>query len=208
VIHKGLQRDIVGEDSLRGLRNTTVRASGVCGRWVELGEEETGLGAAGITDNESGKRETVLDQALGVFLWSLQQFSKVSILLVLLVSFLSPRGNGLAVEDEDVEECIEEENSVGLDRLRVKQNSFGFLPVNLVLIECWLNHDQAVADIFVIQHVPVECRFVGRVVENLKELASTEMEHELRVQCEIAFQSVIMLVCRSTRSCYIDSPER
>lgn len=53
--------------------------------------------------------------------------------------------------------------------------------VEAVAVECWLNHDEGVANILVVQDVTVEGSFVGRVVEDLQELRPTKMEHELRV---------------------------
>lgn len=67
MLHKCLQRHIVCEDGLRALcPDTAVRASarGMCGRRVELGEQETRLGTAMVTDNEAGQREAVGDEIL------------------------------------------------------------------------------------------------------------------------------------------------
>jgi hypothetical protein len=64
MIHKSLQADIVGEDGLGGLTDTAVARGRVRGRGVEFGEEETGLRATGVTDDESGQGEAVLDEFL------------------------------------------------------------------------------------------------------------------------------------------------
>lgn len=66
VVHEGLQADIVGEDGLRGLSYTSVTRRGMCRRWVELGEEETCLRTACITDDETWKWESILDEILQV----------------------------------------------------------------------------------------------------------------------------------------------
>ena len=54
MIHKRLQRNIIGEDGLRSLStNTTICTRSVCGGGVQLGQEETRLRATGITHNEA-----------------------------------------------------------------------------------------------------------------------------------------------------------
>jgi len=65
VIHERLQTNIVGEDGLCRLTDTAVRARRVRCRRIELGEQETGLRTAGVTDDETGQREAVLDEFLG-----------------------------------------------------------------------------------------------------------------------------------------------
>ena len=64
VIHEGLQADVVGEDRLSGLSDAAVAAARVRCAGVELGEEETGLRAASVADDESGQGEAVLDEVL------------------------------------------------------------------------------------------------------------------------------------------------
>lgn len=65
MVHERLQAHIIRENCLRRLRNATVSTGrGVRGRWVELGEQETGLGAVGVADDEAGEREAVLNEFL------------------------------------------------------------------------------------------------------------------------------------------------
>ena len=56
MVHKRLQTHVVGEDRLRRLRHPAVpaRRTRVRGRRVELGEQETRLGAASVADDEAG----------------------------------------------------------------------------------------------------------------------------------------------------------
>ena len=61
MIHKRLQTDIVRENRLRRLAHTTIAASRVRGRGIELRQQEAGLGAAGVADDEAGEWEAVLD---------------------------------------------------------------------------------------------------------------------------------------------------
>ena len=62
MIHESLQADVVGEDGLGRLGHAAIaRGRRVRRGRVELGEQETGLGAAGVADDEAGEREAVLD---------------------------------------------------------------------------------------------------------------------------------------------------
>jgi hypothetical protein len=63
MVHKGLQRNVVGEDCLRRYTSTITSCS-MCRGWVELGQKETRLGATGIANDESGQRETIRDKFL------------------------------------------------------------------------------------------------------------------------------------------------
>lgn len=63
VVHECLERHVVSEDGLRG-GTATVATCGVGGRRVQLGQQETGLRTTGITDDETGQRETVGNKVL------------------------------------------------------------------------------------------------------------------------------------------------
>lgn len=63
MVHESLQRDIISEDGLR--RHTSaVSSCRVGGRWVQLGQKETSLGATSIANDETGQWETVGNQFL------------------------------------------------------------------------------------------------------------------------------------------------
>lgn len=64
MVHKRLQTNIVCEDRLRSLAYTTVTACRMGSGWVELGQEETGLGATRVADDEAWEGKAVLDQLL------------------------------------------------------------------------------------------------------------------------------------------------
>lgn len=55
------------------------------------------------------------------------------------------------------------------------------LVVESIAVEGGLDHDERVADVFVVQNVAVKGSLVRGVVEDLQELRSSEMEHELWV---------------------------
>ena len=88
-----------------------------------------------------------------------------------------------------MEEGIEEEDVSGLNGGRVKQDRLTALLFQRVRIESGLDHNQRVAGIFMVQDMSVESRFIWRVVENLQELTSAKMEHELGVKSEVLFKS-------------------
>ena len=181
MIHECLQTNVIREDGLRRLAHTTVALCRMRCRWVELAEQETRLRASSIANNETRQREAVLDEILGVLLRRLKQSRKVLVAFLVLVSCLAPLGHRLAVKDEDVEEGVEKQDGLILDRGRVKEDGLATLVVEAVAIERGLNHNERVTNILVVQHVAVESGLVRRVVEDLQELRATKVEHELWV---------------------------
>ena len=118
----------------------------------------------------------------------LQESPKVLVTFLLVVSHLPPVGNGFAVVYENVEEGVEEEDVVGLDRHRIEQDRLAPVLVERVRVERRLDHDQAVGDVVVVERVSVEGRLVRGVVEDVQELAPSEVVHELRVQAEVLLE--------------------
>lgn len=84
---------------------------------------------------------------------------RVQELLEVLVSFLflvpsfAPLRDSLSVEDEDVEERIEQENDIRLDRHTIKQHRLWGL-VERVRHQRRLHHDQRVVHVFFVQDMP------------------------------------------------------
>lgn len=76
-----------------------------------VNEVELKVGAGGRGLPRHGA--PALHDELCVRLGSLQQLPESSVLLPVLVPFLLPRPDGLAVEDHDVEEGVEEKDGVG-----------------------------------------------------------------------------------------------
>jgi hypothetical protein len=67
MVHKCLEGHVVCEDCLSSRGSyTTVRASRVCGRWVELGQQESSLRATCITNDEPRERESISNEILKV----------------------------------------------------------------------------------------------------------------------------------------------
>ncbi len=136
VVHECLQRDVISEDGLRR-HTTTISASSVCGRGVQLRQQETGLRATGVTNDESRQRETVSNEFLGklsagerrpasiqtkieysypsILFGLFQERLQILVPLLFLVTGLAPFGNRLAVEDKDMEESVEKEDVRGLN---------------------------------------------------------------------------------------------
>jgi len=59
------------------------------------------------------------------------------------------------VKDEDLEECVHEENSIWLDAGCVQEDRL-WGAIETVAVENWLNHDQGLGQILPVQHVPVK----------------------------------------------------
>jgi hypothetical protein len=64
MIHERLQADIIRENRLSSLTDAAIAGTRVGGGRVEFGEQETGLGAAGVADDETREGEAVLDEVL------------------------------------------------------------------------------------------------------------------------------------------------
>jgi hypothetical protein len=161
MIHESLQTNVIRENGLRCLTNTAVRARRMCRRRIQLAQQETSLRTSSITDNESRKRKAVLDKVFRVFLGGLEQGTEVLVAFLILISGLAPLGHGLAVEDENVEESVEEEDSFGLDGGGIQEHRLAALVIEAVAIEGGLNHNEGVANVLVIQDVSIEGCLVG-----------------------------------------------
>lgn len=85
----------------------------------------------------------------------LEQLLEVLVALLVLVARLPPLRNSLAVEDQDVEEGVEEEDDVRLDRDAVQQHGLWWC-VERVRHKCGLNHDQRVVHVLFVQDMAVE----------------------------------------------------
>lgn len=72
---------------------------------------------------------------------------------MLLIPLLAPLGDELAVEDEDVEEGVEEEDDVVFDGHAVEQDGL-WGRVERVGHQRWLDHDQRVVDVLLVQDAP------------------------------------------------------
>lgn len=70
----------------------------------------------------------------------LEQLLEILIAFLILVTGLTPLCYRLSVEDEDVEECIEKQDHIGLDRDTVKKDWLG-RRVKCIGHESRLNHD-------------------------------------------------------------------
>lgn len=189
MFHKHLERDIVGEDSSAASSCRTVHASAhMRRRRVELAQQETRLRAILVTNNVSRNWESVGQQILRIRLGIFEHLFEILVSFLILIPRLSPLRHRLSVEYEDVEKGIEQKDDVGADGNRVKQYRLRWT-FKTVRHQRGLNHDQRVVDVLRVEHMTVEGSFVGRVVEDLQELRSTQMEHELRVDAEVFSQT-------------------
>ncbi len=80
-----------------------------------------------------------------------------------------------------MEERIKQKNVIWLYRSRVEENWLATILIECVRVQSWLNHNQGIANILMIQYVPVKGRLVRRIVEHLEELASSLVKQELWV---------------------------
>jgi len=144
VLHEGLQANIISEDGLCSLSHTTVSTrGGVRRRRVKLGKQETRLRATGIAHDVPRKREAILYQVLKQMLvtmkvdplmWELiathpcitlglvKQELEVFVTFLFVVLCFAPFCYRFAMEDEDVEEGVKEQDVLRLDGSRIKQD--------------------------------------------------------------------------------------
>lgn len=119
MLHKHLQAHVVGENRLsrtRTLRRTIHRRRHVRRRRIQLGQQETRLTSPLITHDIPWDRESVREEVLCVCDGRFEEFLEIFIAFLVLVAGFAPLGDSFAVEDEDVEERVEEENDVRFDR--------------------------------------------------------------------------------------------
>ena len=76
-----------------------------------------------------------------------------------MISSSSPLSDGLTVEDEDLEECVHEEDPVWLDAGGVEQHRLG-RTIEAVAVEDWLDHDETLGEVLLGQTASVESRLV------------------------------------------------
>jgi hypothetical protein len=81
---------------------------------------------------------------------SFKQLLEVLVSFSILVALLSPLCNDFSVEDENVEEHIKQQDDILLNRDTIKQNRLR-RDVEGIRHERWLDHDQGVVDIFLVE---------------------------------------------------------
>jgi len=185
VLHEHLQTDVVCEDWRPTISPTHPPGLVVvCLTWVHLAQKESGLAATLLCVNVSWNWEPRQKHLLSVRHRCLEQLLEVCIFRLMLVTCRAPLGDRLSMEDEDLEKSVHEQNTVRLDGAGIQQNWLGGAG-EAIAVEDRLNHDECLREVLPVQAAPVENCFVRTVVEHLKELTSSEMEHELRVEAEI-----------------------
>lgn len=132
----------------------------------------------------SRHRKPSLQDILSIAARRSQELSEVLVLRHVLIAKLEPFGNRLALVDEYVKERVHEENAVVEDGRRIEKDGLG-RPVERVRVEDGLDHDERLRELFDEQVVAVVGCLVRAVVEHLKELRATQVEHELRVEREV-----------------------
>mmetsp|Transcript_5308 Transcript_5308/g.15424 ORF Transcript_5308/g.15424 Transcript_5308/m.15424 type:complete len:239 (+) Transcript_5308:500-1216(+) len=117
-------------------------------------------------------------------------------LFFFLVTFLAPGGNRFTMENDDLEEGVQKQNSVRSNAVGIQQDRCRWA-VETVREKSWLNHDQRVRRILLDQVVTMPGSFIGTGVEHIQELRSSKMEHELRIHAEFRCQVETGRIVRS-----------
>lgn len=99
------------------------------------------------------RRERKGKTNLGIRDGILEELLEVLVPLLVLVARLAPLRDRLTVEDEDVEEGVEEQDDVRLDRHAVEQHGLWW-HVERVRHERRLDHDERVVHVLLIQYMP------------------------------------------------------
>ncbi|GIX63799.1 GAF domain-containing protein [Babesia caballi] len=180
VVHERLEGNVVRVDHLRVVRVVLV-ARLVSLRGVDLGEQEPRLAATLVAQDEFGSGEALREQVVRVVRGRLQQVLEVHVLGLVLVALLTPLVNHLPVPDDDVEEGVQHENDVLLQRTGVQQHGLRRGVLEGVLEQRGLHHEETVDDVLAHEHRPVEGSLVRAGVEGLQKVGPPEMVHELRV---------------------------
>ena len=110
------------------------------------------------------------------------------------------------MEDKDVEESIQKEDDIWLDRHAI-QKHWLWCGIESIRHKSGLNHDQGIVNVFLVENtavgtivsivltialnsdLPIESSFIRTIIEDLQELTPTKMEHELRIDTEVICQS-------------------
>ncbi|GBE60880.1 hypothetical protein BOVATA_023730 [Babesia ovata] len=184
VLHERLERDVVGVDDLRIFRVVAVSRF-VCLRGVDLGEQEPRLASSLVAQNELRRREALAEDVVRVARGGLQQLLEVGVVRLVLEALLAPLVDHVSVPDDDVEERVQHEDDVLLQRARVEQHRVRRGLLEGVLQQRRLDHNEAVDDVLPHEHRAVERRLVGTGVERLQEVRPPQVVHELRVDGEL-----------------------
>mmetsp|Transcript_15757 Transcript_15757/g.50813 ORF Transcript_15757/g.50813 Transcript_15757/m.50813 type:complete len:418 (+) Transcript_15757:875-2128(+) len=181
MVHEHLERDVVSEEEVGrgGARLRRVMRD----RRVELREQEAGLRAVLVALDVHRHGEALLQQLGRVLLGRREELAEVLVLCGLVVALLAPRGDRLAVVDDDVEEGVEQQDAVGGDGGDVEQHGHG-RALEGVGEQRGLDHDERIGRVFARKDEAVVRGLVRRVAKDLQELRAAQVEHELRVDGE------------------------
>mmetsp|Transcript_65222 Transcript_65222/g.173901 ORF Transcript_65222/g.173901 Transcript_65222/m.173901 type:complete len:266 (-) Transcript_65222:1751-2548(-) len=188
MLHEHLQRDVVGDDHGRvgAAAGAETLAGGVVRRrGVHLGGQEPCLGAARVGLDVSGDGEPVGKDLLRVLGWCLEQHLEVGVLLLLLVARVVPGLYHLPAPDHNVEERVQQQDDIRLERGSVQQHRLRRALIEGVLQQGRLDHHKRVHGVLPEDDHAVVCSLVGARIEGLKEVAASEVVHELREDGEL-----------------------
>jgi hypothetical protein len=160
--------------------------------WVDRRFQKAGLGlglglglgrylrGVLVTFDEDGRGPASFGNSESSVYGSLQQPFEVVVFGVQCKACVSPLRDRLAIVHYDSKKRVQDQDSIWGDRGGGQQDRpRGSLEA--VGLECGLYHDERVGRVLTVEHVPVERRLVGTVVEHLQERRTTQVEHKLRV---------------------------
>ena len=102
------------------------------------------IGIPGLGHEESGHGEPFLHNVLGILDGLLKKYLEVLIAGIFLVLGILPLDNGLTLPYGDIEEGVEEQDHIVLERVNVEEDWVGLLGIQLVLHERGLDNDEGV----------------------------------------------------------------
>ena len=106
-----------------------------------------------------------------------EKLLEVLVAFLFLIPLFSPLSNEFTVEDENMEESVEEQDDIVLDRNTVEQDGLRG-SVEGVRHEGRLNHDEGVINIFFVDDVANERRSVNPGQKNNKALTDRRRSHQ------------------------------
>ena len=177
-----MQTHVIRENDVRSA--THRRARVVRRARIQFGQQKARLRAVLIAINQTRHGESSGDYLFRLRLGRREQVFERHVLWLILIVRLSPLRDRHTVENDNTEVSVEDQDFVRGDRAHVQQYGLG-RTVEGVRRQRGLNHHQRIEDVFTHQNHAEIRRLVGRIVEHLHELRSSQVEHELRVNAKL-----------------------
>lgn len=102
------------------------------------------------------------------------------ILLQLLIPLILPLLNSISMPNHDLKIRIQQQNHIILHAFNIQGHRLRVAIIEIVLKQCWLDHDEGVSGVLAEEGAFVERGLVGGRAEGLDEVGTAQVEHELR----------------------------